>query len=168
MNMWIRNNVAFIIGVVLVALALTPAYASPINGSEAIYDCIQKERAAWSVIGTAQFAGDKWTYTWTVTQEWDNVLGKNVPITPLHPHLDVPGERLEVKFENNSTFTYGAPLTNENRVVWADNLYSLAAYGMKDIPAPYVAVKRTDGAMYLLRVNGDGTCGVGWPLGYAK
>ena len=129
-----------------------------------LLDCVADERAMWSVVGTADFVGDPWTHTWTTNEEWNNATGKMVAITPVLHTFPVPGEQLKVEFEDGSTFVYGEPLTDKNRVVWADNLGSLALYGMEGLPPPYVTIKRTTGEIILLQVQPDGTCGWGWYL----
>jgi len=130
-----------------------------------LYGCIANERAQWSTIGTAALAGEAWVYSWTVSQEWNDDQGEYVQILPITHNLTVPGERLEVIFEDGSKFTYGEPLNGTNHHIWGDNLYSIANHSMVGMPAPYTAVKRNDGAIYLLKVVDDGTCSVGWYLG---
>lgn len=130
------------------------------------YNCIATERAQWSTVGKAEFIGEPWVYSWAVTQEWDNAKGEWVQIIPLHHQLKVPGESLEVTLEDGTRFAYGEPLTEDNRGIWADNLYSIKTYAMANVPGPYVVIKRTDGAVYLLNVKEDGSCKVGWNLGH--
>lgn len=139
--------------------------ASSASRAQTVLDCVAAERAAWSVIGTAEYVGDPWLHTWYTTQQWDNDVGVWVNIQPIARPIIVPGERLEVTLEDGTVFTYGEPLTDENRGIWADNLYSLATYSMANVSEPYYVAKRSDGAVYLLNVKHDGTCKVGWNLG---
>ncbi len=137
-----------------------------ISRAQTVLDCVAAERAAWSVIGTAQYVGDPWLYTWYTTQDWDNDAGVWVEIQPIPRSITVPGERLEVTLEDGTAFIYGEPLTADNRGIWADNLYSIATYSMANVTEPYYVAKRSDGAVYLLNVKDDGTCKVGWNLGH--
>ena len=93
-------------------------------------------------------------------------MGQWVDIQPVPRPIIVPGERLVVTLEDGTGFTYGEPLTEDNRGVWADNLYSIATYSMANVSLPYYVAKRTDGAVYLISVNDEGTCKVGWNLGH--
>jgi hypothetical protein len=133
-----------------------------------ILDCVAHERTEWSVIGSADFVGEPWVYSWTIDQEWDNAAGVWRATTLITHQVAVPGEKLLVTFEDGSTFTYGEPLTETNRAIWGDNLSSLADFGMDGMAPPYVAIKRTTGEMLLLKINDDGGCALGWYLGYAE
>lgn len=106
--------------------------------------CIANERADWSVIGTAEFVGEPWAY---------NDRG-------------IPGERLMVNFEDQTIFSYGGRFNGTDHDIWAKNLTDLQVIGMENMPPPYTAIKRADDAIFLLKADSDGTCRVGWFLGY--
>lgn len=151
--------------IAVLGLAIMTCAASA-SRAQTVLDCVAAERAAWSVIGTAEFVGDPWQHTWYTTQQWDTVVGAWVDIQPIPRMITVPGERLKVTLEDGTEFTYGEPLTKDNRGIWADNLYSIATYSMANVSEPYYVAKRSDGAVYLLNVKEDGTCKVGWNLGH--
>jgi hypothetical protein len=148
--------------VVALTIFLLVILAGKMSKADALLDCVADERAEWSVIGSAEFVGEPWVYSWTITEEWNNNAGKMIPITPVVHHFPVPGEQLRITFEDGTSFTYGETLTEANRGIWADNLGSLSAYGMDGLPSPYVAAKWRDGSIVLLKIKDDGTCGIGW------
>lgn len=136
-------------------------WAASMTKADTMLDCVANERAQWAVVGTAVYTGDPWTYSWSIDQEWDDSQGKYVQITPITMALPVPGEQLVAVFSDDSTFTYGEPLTDTNRGVWADRLSSIATYVMDDAPPPYDVSRREDGSIVILKVLADGTCGWG-------
>lgn len=131
-----------------------------------LLDCVTNERAQGSTVGTAEYSGEKWTYSWYTTQDWDSTKGEWFQIKPIPHEIKVPGESLEITFEDGTTLTYGEPLTDVKRGIWADNLSSLAGWATTNLQSSYTAIKRSDGARYLLLVREDGSCAAGWNLGF--
>lgn len=160
--------IAMIIFIAVMAAIGTAKAETPATDASQmkILDCVADERADGSVIGTAEYDGDPWQHIWYTTQEWNNDAGQWVDIKPIPRPIIVPGENLEVILEDGTEFIYGEPLTEDNRGVWADNLYSIATYSMANVSQPYYVAKRSDGAVYLINVDEDGTCKVGWNLGH--
>ena len=148
----------------LLLLAATGSAQAQENREMQLLDCVADARAERAIIGQADYVGEPWVYTWYTTQTWDNDQGQWVDIDTITHQIVVPGERLEVVFEDGAIFTYGAVLNGTNPHLWGDNLSSLKKYGMGDREGPYIAIMETDGLIYLLNLKSDGTCGVGWYL----
>ena len=124
-------------------------------------ECISHTTEVGAVYGEAEFIGEPWNYTWTVEQVWDNELGDWVAIEPIIHSLPVPGEAIQIRFEDGSEFIYGTDLSYHAK---GDNFSTLYQYGYGNEDGPYQAVRTTEGEVFLLD---ESRCEqVSWDLAY--
>ena len=119
-----------------------------LHGTAQAQECISHTDRADATYGTAEFIGEPWTHIWHVDQEWNNEAGVWDSVEPPIEHtLAVPGTAIRIRFEDDSTFTYGADLSE---AALADNLSTIHVYGYGGEPGPYQAMRTADGAIFLL------------------
>lgn len=127
-----------------------------------LYHCITDERSTWSVAGLAEFGGEPWTYIGTKTEAFDATRGEWVPIAPTTETILVPGQWLDIRFDDGSTFRYSERVTDSHLGLWDETLVAMMTVGMENLPPPYTVAKWADGEIVLLKALADGTCGLGW------
>jgi hypothetical protein len=100
------------------------------------------------VYGTAELTGEPWTHVWYITEEWDDDAGLSRPLDrPLKRTLAVPGTGIIIRFEDGSTYEYGATLSEP---ALADNLFTLHTWGYGGNDGPYQAIRTVTGEIFLL------------------
>lgn len=111
-------------------------------------ECISHTTPPGAVYGTAEFTGEPWTHTWQTTEEWDNDAGVWRPLNPpIENSLAVPGTGINIRFEDGSTFEYGAGLSEP---ALADNLSTIYTWGYGGFSGPYQAMRTAAGEVFLL------------------